>query len=282
MAEVFAVLDRGVIPADEAFLYGDDLGVMRGDGVFETMNVRQGRPFLLPEHVARMVRSAELLELDLPDTERLTRLVMDACRAFGAQREGAVRITCTRGREGGGPPTVYVTVNPVPEAVIATRRDGLDLAVLSLGYSVDTRARAPWLLGGAKCLSYAVTMAAQRHAQATGHDDALWCSEDGYALEGLTSTLVWQEGDTLLTVPADTGILAGTTARYVLQRAAEAGMRTAERRVRVAELTGVDGIWMTSSVRGIAHVHTLDGVSIGQSELADTLREYGGFPVPAG
>lgn len=280
MAEVVAVLGRGVIPADEPFLRGDDLGVLRGDGIFETANIRAGQPFLLPEHLARMVRSAERMELDLPDTEQLTELATEACKAFGTEKEGALRIVCTRGLEGGSPPTVYITVNPVPEAMIAARRDGLNLAVLSLGYPVDTRAEAPWLMGGAKCLSYAVAMAAQRHAKATGHDDLLWRSEDGYALEGPTSTLIWQEGDTLFTVPTDTGILAGTTAKFVFDRAAESGIRTAERRVQVAELIGVDGIWMTSSVRGIAPVHTLDGVSIRQSELSATLSEFGGFPAP--
>ncbi|MFD0557891.1 aminotransferase class IV [Stackebrandtia endophytica] len=280
MAEVTAVLGRGVIPADETFLAGDDLGVLRGDGVFETANVRAGEPFLLEEHLARMVRSAERMQLDLPDVTKLAELAADACQAFGKDREGALRIICTRGPEGGGPPTVYMTLNPVPAAMIAARRDGLNLAVLSLGYPVDVRGESPWLLGGAKCLSYAVAMAAQRHAKATGHDDLLWRSEDGFALEGPTSTLIWQQGDTLYTVPSDTGILVGTTAKFVFDRAREAGIATAERRVQVAELIGADGIWMTSSVRGIAPVHTLDNVSINQSDLSATLSEFGGFPVP--
>ncbi|GAA4915735.1 aminodeoxychorismate lyase [Stackebrandtia albiflava] len=274
------MLGRGVIPADEPFLHGDDLGVLRGDGIFETANVRGGEPFLLDEHLARMARSAQRMELDLPDAAVLKRLAAQACEAFGAGKEGALRIICTRGPEQGGPPTVYMTLNPVPEAQINARRDGLNLAVLTLGYPVDTRGQAPWLLGGAKCLSYAVAMAAQRHARATGHDDLLWRSEDGFALEGPTSTLVWWQNQTLYTVPADTGILAGTTARFVFDRAEEAGIRTAERRVLVAELMSADGIWMTSSVRGVAPVHTLDGVTINQSDLTATLSEMAGFPVP--
>ncbi|HIW63501.1 MAG TPA: aminotransferase class IV [Candidatus Stackebrandtia excrementipullorum] len=281
MAEVVAVLGRGVIRADEPFLPGDDLGVLRGDGVFETANVRNGQPFLLPEHLARMERSAQRMELDLPDSVELTELATQACKAFGTQREGALRIVCTRGPEGGGPPTVYATISPVPKALAAARRDGLNMTVLSLGYPVDARGDAPWLMGGAKCLSYAVAMAAQRYAKANGYDDLLWRSEDGYALEGPTSTLVWQEGGTLFTVPTDTGILAGTTARFVFEKAAEEGIPTAERRVQVAELAGADGIWMTSSVRGIVQVRSLDHVPVKAGDLDATLRRFGGFPTPA-
>jgi 4-amino-4-deoxychorismate lyase len=103
-------------------------------------------------------------------------------------------------------------------------------------------------------------MASQRWAQSVGADDVLWISADGYALEAPTSTLVWLSGGTLLTVPHDrTGILAGTTARWLLEHAAELGWDTAERMITPAKLAGADGVWLTSSVRGPAAVRTLDG-----------------------
>ena len=49
---VVAVLGRGVVPADTPILRADDLGALRGDGIFETMHVRGGRPWLLDEHLA--------------------------------------------------------------------------------------------------------------------------------------------------------------------------------------------------------------------------------------
>ena len=52
-----AVLGRGVVPADTPILRADDLGALRGDGIFETMHVRRGHAWLLDEHLARMARS---------------------------------------------------------------------------------------------------------------------------------------------------------------------------------------------------------------------------------
>lgn len=293
MAQVVAVLGKGVVDPSEPLLNADDLGVLRGDGVFETANVRAGEPWLLEEHLDRMAGSARRLEIVLPDAESLRNLASEACAEFGADAEGALRLICTRGPEAGGPPTVYATVNPVAESTKLARRDGVRLAGLSIGYAADARPNAPWLLGGAKCLSYATTMSVQRHAVASGADDALWISEDGYALEGPTSTLVWLEGDVLCTVPVDTGILFGTTAAYLLDHAHTLGLTVKKARVRPAELADVDGVWMTSSVRGVAEVHTLDmrqapaacadqsAITVPSSPMTAKLQALAGFSVPS-
>ncbi|HEY2790788.1 MAG TPA: aminotransferase IV, partial [Micromonosporaceae bacterium] len=53
-----AVLGRGLVPTDTPILRADDLGALRGDGIFETIHVRDGRTWQFDEHMARMARSA--------------------------------------------------------------------------------------------------------------------------------------------------------------------------------------------------------------------------------
>ena len=61
-------------------------------------------------------------------------------------------------------------------------------------------------------------------------------------------------------MPAEpTGILAGTTARWLLGQAVRLGWRTDERMVTPDDLVGADGVWLLSSVRGLAAIRTLDG-----------------------
>ena len=276
-----AVLGRGRVPAETPILRADDLGVLRGDGVFETMHVRQGTPWLLDEHLIRMARSAARLELDLPDRGALAALAAIACEGWPAGTEGALRLVCTRGAEGGGPVTAFATLAPIGDAVRAARRDGIAVATATLGLAADARAAAPWLLGGAKTISYAANMASQRWAYARQLDDVLWVSADGYALEAPTSTLVWLAGDALCTVPpADTGILPGTTARWLLGQAPTRGWRAAERMVRPAELAGADGVWLASSVRGAAPIRELDGVPLPRSPHTKAIHDLLGHPVP--
>jgi 4-amino-4-deoxychorismate lyase len=272
-----------VVPTEAPILRADDLGVLRGDGCFETMHVRQGRPWLLDQHLARMARSAARLELDLPPTSALVELAEQACAAWPADREGSLRMVCTRGPEGGGRATVFATLTGVGEVTLRARSAGIAVRTATLGLPADLRRAAPWLLGGAKTTSYAVNMASQRWAQSAGADDVLWTSSDGYALEGPTSTLVWRQGSMLCTVPAEeTGILAGTTARWLLDHAADAGLTATDRMIAAAELTTVDGVWYLSSVRGVAAVRSIDGQPTRTAAAETTaVREQLGYPAPA-
>jgi 4-amino-4-deoxychorismate lyase len=276
---VLAVLGRGLVPADTPILRADDLGVLRGDGVFETVHVRGGEPWQLDAHLDRMRRSAARLELTLPDRSALVDLSATACGAWDPTVEGGLRLVCTRGPEAGGPPSVYATVSRIGDKQLRGRRAGLTVRTLSLGFPVHARSGEPALLAGAKTLSYAVNMACQRWAAANGADDVLWVSGDGYALEGPTSTLVWLADGVLCTVPAEsTGILAGTTAAYLLAHAGELGWAAAQVLVRPAELATAQGVWFTSSARGPAEIRSLDGVALGPSAETPRVAKLLGFP----
>lgn len=275
------VLGRGPVPAGEPVLRGDDLGVLRGDGLFETMHLRQGRPWLRDEHLARLAASAAAVELALPPIAALIDLLDTVRAGWPARVEGALRLVCTRGPEAGGPPSVYATLTEVPASSRVARRDGISVATLPLGVPAGARTGLDWLPAGIKSTSYAVNTAARRWADRAGVDDVLWISSDGYALEGPTANVVWLTGGTLCTVPAaTTGILPGTTVAWLLGHAGELGLTAAERMVTPAELHAADGIWFTSSVRGLTEIHTLDGVRRARCPRTPALHAVLGFPVP--
>lgn len=275
---VLAILGRGVIPAGTPFLKADDLGLTRGDGIFETIHVRDCQPWLLDEHLDRLQASAEKLDLPQPPRAELVALAEQACAAWREGEEGALKIVFTRGPETTGEPTCFATLTPVPATAIAARDNGIAVRLLSLGYPATARPEAPWLLPGAKTLSYAINMATLRHARANGADDALWISSDGYLLEAPTASLVWRSGGELLTVPpSETGVLPGITARFALDHAPALGLRPSTRMITPPELLDVDGAWLLSSVRGIAPINTIDGEPMRTSADTPRLRAVLGF-----
>src|SRR6266545_3795372 len=159
------------------------------------------------------------------------------------------------------------------------RRAGVPVVTASLGFPATGRQGAPWLLAGAKTVSYAVNMAALRWAVAHDAGDVLWLSSDGYALEAPTASLVWLAEQTLWTVPPEpTGILAGITARWLLDHADSLGFTAGERMVRLDELAAADGVWLVSSVRGAAEVRAVDGVARKPAADTDALLNLLGFP----
>src|SRR3954466_14595727 len=67
---VVVTLDGELHDPAAPLLHADDLGVVRGDGIFELLLVRDGRPCLLEAHLGRLTHSARLMDLPAPDMER--------------------------------------------------------------------------------------------------------------------------------------------------------------------------------------------------------------------
>ena len=259
-----AVLGRGVVSVETPVLRADDLGVQRGDGIFETARVADGRIFKLGLHLERLALSAAALGLAAPPADEWRALAQQAVLASGAG-DGLLKLVCTRGPVAGGPVTAFALALPVPPEAVRAREEGIDVVTLTLGVSAAARAESPWLLGGAKTLSYAVNMASIREAESRGATDAIWLASGGEVLEGPTSTVCWVSGGALRTPPTTTGILAGTTLAVVRALAEPLSYEVVPG--TAGDLRAADEVFLASSVRGVAGVRRIDGEPVGDGRL---------------
>lgn len=262
---VLVTLDGDVCDPDQPLLTADDLAAVRGDGVFETLLIRDGRACKVEAHLHRLVRSAVMMELPEPDLTAWRRAIGTAVAQWNSltAAEGALRLVYTRGRESGSVPTAYLMISTLADRVAVARRDGVTAVLLDRGLPVAGIADMPWLLAGAKTLSYAVNMAAIRHAAARGADDVIFVSSDGYILEGPRSTVVIAIGDAgrprFVSPPLSHPILRGTTQQALFEVVAAKGYDCEYAALRPADLDAAQGIWLVSSITLGARVHTLDG-----------------------
>jgi len=276
---VLVTLDGQLHDPAAPLLRADDLAAVRGDGVFETLLVRDGRACLLEAHLNRLAQSSRLADLPAPDLDAWRTAVDRGVRQWTAEGggEGALRLVYSRGRESGGPPTAYATITPLPDRIAAARRDGVAAVTLDRGLPATGADTMPWLLAGAKTLSYAVNMAALRHAERLGAGDVVFVSTDGYVLEGPRSTVVIAtevDGNpTLLTPPPWYPILRGTTQQALFEVARDKGYDCDYRALRPADLFTAQGVWLVSSITLAARVHTLDGRPLPTAPLAAELAE---------
>ena len=232
-----------------------------GDGVFETVHLRPSGPWLLEAHLARLERSAALLDLLVPP--------LDLVGVVSKGPESALRIIRARRSH-------HVTVSAIPPETLRERDNGIRVLSARLGSALG--GKPPWSLWAAKTLSYAENFAARRWARRRGADDLLWLSTDGYALEAPTASLVWLTGDELCTVPpAEAQILTGTTAEHLLSVAPSVGLRPCYRLVTIEQLRGADAIWLASALRGLAFVTELDGVPRRSSRWTPVLLDLLGY-----
>lgn len=278
---VVAVLGQGVVPLDHAGLPPDDLGLTRGDGCFDAMRVVRDdagtRVDHQVAHLARFARSASALELPPVDLEAWTRLIADAVDAWQGEGSAVCRVLWTRGAESGGGPTGLVLITPAPRA-------GIPLRVVTLDTGRDSKAfaRAPWLLGGVKTLSYAVNVAARREAERRDADDAIFTSADGYLLEGPTSGLLVARDGALITTPTrGTGVLDSVTVEVILREALARGIEVRRRLLVPEEIHMADGAWLVSAVRGVCPIIAIDGRGLVlQPSLTAQLASWAGFGAP--
>jgi len=283
--------DGRVADASKPQLLVTDLGVTRGDGVFETMLAVGGSVRKMQAHLDRLAGSAVALDLDIPEQDVWRRAITAAVSRHRAENPPAdpaadelvVKLVVTRGVEGAPAPTAWVQASPAGAAGRRQRETGIDVIFLDRGYDSDVAERAPWLLLGAKTLSYAVNMAALRYAHKQGADDVIFLSSDGRVLEGPTSTVllahVKSDDGTpvkrLITPQLDSGILPGTSQGALFAAAKAAGWELGYGPLEPQDLLDADAVWLISSVRLLAPVNTIDGKQIGtpavQKELTAEL-----------
>lgn len=254
--------DGEVRPAHEPVVTALDRGLLVGDGVFDTCVVIDRRPFALRRHLARLVRSAEIVGLPAPPTDVITRAALELAARLDSPT-GRLRVTWTAGPTEGGPargsatPTLLITgeshpvAHPAPGTVPAPSRTALVVV--------------PWVrnerspLVGAKSTSYAENVLAIEHARRHGGTEAVLANTRGELCEGGASNTFLEAGGELLTPPLDSGCLAGVTRELVLEWAADAGLPVREVTIPLEQFRATEHAAVTSATRGIVPVDVLDG-----------------------
>ena len=263
-ANLVVVPDSIVVPVDgyRASIRADDPVFSRGDGIFETLLVRDGLVCLMGEHLRRLARSAALIGLDGPADSMWIAAVTEALEHWRGVGEAALRLVL--GRDG----VAFAMVSAVPSRLAKIRESGV---------SVMTLNRPTTPLVTAKSLSYAVNSSAVRYAQQFGCDDVIFVDDDGAVLEGPRSAIVVAvadaESNTVLLTPDSSEVLPSITQRAVFDAAGARGLCCRYDRLSVADLIAAQGVWLVSSLTLAARVHTLDGVELADSALDPLVRE---------
>ena len=243
-----AVQGKGLVDPAEPVFRADDEAVLRGAVAFETLRSYAGVPFLLDRHLARFRGSLEALALPPADgVEELLALASSAAPPDHVLR--LYRSTYT----------LVATVAELPGNLEELRARGLALRTVDAG--------APSaLIAHAKATSYAAAFAATRYAIAQGDDDALLVSQ-GRVLDAPTANVWARIGDELRTPPLGAGVLPGVTRSFLLELA-----DARERELTVDDLYGADEVFITSSIREVMPVTSVDGRPVPKGPLAERLQ----------
>jgi branched-chain amino acid aminotransferase len=269
------------VPSDQPHLSAFDRGFQLGDGVFETLRARGGRPTELDQHVARLRRSAEGLTIPLAadvgaDLAAAIDELLAAEGLGGPDGDASIRITVSRGTFFGRGllppdehprPTIVVQAWPVPPTPAAHLEQGLHLVASRVRRDPENP------LAALKTTSRADYVYARVEARSAGADDALFLTTDGFLSEATSANLFLVRGTELATPALGCAILPGTTRDWILRWAADAGLTPSEGWLTPRDLAAADEAFLSSSVAGILPVTRFEGAAIGDGRPGDwTLR----------
>jgi branched-chain amino acid aminotransferase len=257
-----------------------DRGLLYGDSVFETIATRDGRPFMLTEHVRRLRRSARLVYIDLPVSDEQLCSEIEEAASVSGNEESYLRLTVTRGvGELGLAPSSsegacrILIVTPLHRP----GPDAYDKGVSVITYRTQRTADATEA-SGAKVGNYLVAVLAMRQAKPAGANEALVVNAEGRVVEGSTSNVFFRRGSELVTPPVSAGILLGITRELVLEAAERLAIPVRNECPTITELTQSEEVFITSSVREMLAVVSVDGVQVGNglpgSMYRDLWRAY--------
>lgn len=241
-------LDGALREPHDASVHWSDHGLTVGDGVFETIELRDGRPFALRRHLQRLTASASSMALTLPGVDTIEQAVAAVAGAWGP-RHGRLRITCTAGPgpagsgRGPGPATLLVTATSMTIATTPT-----DVLVV------------PWnrnehgALAGVKSTSYGENVVALAAAATRDCSEALFANTRGELCEGTGANVFVVLDGRLVTPPLDSGCLAGISRALLLEALERDGTPALEGPLPMSELHRADEAFLVSTARHVQPV----------------------------
>ena len=250
-----------------------DRGLAYGDGLFETIAVIDGKPKLLAAHLARLQRGAERLAIAGLNFIALEAAVYAAAAAFVAH--GAVKLLVTRG-DGPRGYTPPVAQNPRWWLQSFAWTPPLELPSGAHVVTSSVRLGEQPLLAGLKHLNRLEQVLARAENPASRADEALMLDSAGRLVCATSANIFVVREGKLFTPRMDRCGVAGVVRGALLAGATNGDLpwSIAETELTLASLVGAEELFLTSALRGVWAVASVDGIPVPSGKVAKACFDY--------
>jgi len=271
MSEPVAYLNGKWIPPSAAAISVSDVGFVLGASVSEQLRTFAGKLFRLEEHLARLKRSLEIIELTPPlSLEEIGRLATElTAQNYALLEEGddlRLSIILTPGEHPvfsdrrQSQPTICLHTHPLAFHLWAEKYEE---GQVLLSTEVRQVPGACWP-AELKCRSRMhYYLADRRAAAADPRARALLLDEQGFVTEASTANIVIYNKAEGLVSPPRSKILHGISLATVMELAAHLGLPTTERDLTVEEVAAAEEVLLTGTSICILPVVRFNGRPIG-------------------
>ena len=253
-------LDGKLVDKDKAVISVFDHGLLYGDGVFEGIRSYNCLVFKLKEHIDRLYRSAEAIELKIPMTKTgMVKAVIGTLKA-NSLRDAYIRLVVTRGPGDLGldprkckVPTVFIITDKISLYPKKFYQNGLEIITAKTKRNL-TAALNPKI----KSLNYLNNILAKIDAIRAGTEEAIMLTYDDYVAECTGDNIFIYSGGKLVTPPDDVGALEGITRNAVIDLAGKVGIKFEEKMLRMEDIYAASEVFLTGTAAEIVPVTIID------------------------
>lgn len=246
-----------LITEESLILTPDNRGFFYGDGFFETIRLIDGKPVHLEDHLDRMNRSFQFLQIQPPfetDTDTLNHLISELAHANHVNKGGRVRLTIFRKSGGYYTPNhdmsgYLIQCNSLSDNLFVINRNGIHITL----YTQNSKPVAP--LCTLKTLNSLIYVIAGIFARNQDCDDALITNSDGLIIESTHSNIFIVKGNTIITPGVDEGCIPGIMRRNILKIIENKTSYELQRgHIVTKDLLEADEVFLTNAIRGVQWV----------------------------
>ena len=249
------------LPLSQAKISVLDRGFVFGDGVYEVVPGYNRKPFRLKEHLARLMRSLNKIEIHTGKDEAFWEELVRSLMQEAPWDDNYVYIQVTRGvakRDHAFPnpevsPTIFAMSSPFKRLTEQERTVG----VKALSFE-DMR----WLHCDIKSVSLLGNVLAKQYAVSHGVQDVVQF-RDGLLTEGASSNIWVVKNGTLVAPKRDNRILEGIRYALLAELAQKVGVPFDERDVRREEVEQADELLLTAATREVVAITSYDNRPVG-------------------
>lgn len=260
---------------EEATISIYNRGLRYGDGLFETLRIHDGELLFFEDHIHRLLRGMKALHLDIPGTYGhffFHKQIIDLCHKNKIENQARIRLTVFRNGNGlyepqRSDPGYYIEAGLL-ESGFAWNDEPLELGVY------DAVRKDYSAFSHFKSLNALPSVMAGIFRKQTGFGDCILLNSAGMAVDAVSSSIFWIEGDAVLTPPVSDGGIEGILRKNLMSALEEKNVLVEQRSVTPLQLMMGDEIFLTNVITGIRPVTHFGDKQFSTSKTKDVFQLF--------
>ncbi len=251
-----------IIDANEPIIAAQNRGLRYGDGIFETIKLKNGNLILSDEHFARLWKGMQLLQFEIPKLFSPEKLEADILQLAAKNKLTAARVRLTIIRSDGGiydaknnTPNYIIEAIPLPEDNGPLNSNGLQLCIFNdAKKSIDT-------FSNAKTNNYLPYFMGAMFAKKQQCNDALILNTEGNICDSTIANIFFIKDEIIYTPALTQGCVAGVMRKFLIDKIRALGFIVHESVVIKEEILQADEFFLSNSIYNIRWVAGLESKS---------------------